>query len=80
MAGWLPLSKNWHNHFSSMQGSLQPPHRENIFFSKQKATLLQKSLGPSKAAKLVQTEKGGCKTEDTFIFPGRGVKMGKEYF
>lgn len=68
MASWLPLSGNWHNYSSAMQGSLQPTCAESVFLSKQKATLLQKYLDPSKAFELVQTKRKGHKIKDTLFF------------
>lgn len=45
------------------EGSLRPTCA--VFLSKQKATFLQKYLAPSKASKLVQTERDDYETEDT---------------
>ena len=72
MAGWLPLSRTGTTTPVQCRG-LYGQHVQEVFsFRKQKVTVLQKYLAPSKPSELVQTERDDC---ETLLFPLIGGKI-----
>lgn len=63
LASWLPFSRI--DTTTPVQWGVSAANMCRVFLSKQKATFLQKYLAPSKASKLVQTERDDYETEDT---------------